>query len=774
MGNCQGPQNSISGSFGSTASATSRYAGSSMVSGRRNAGFSVLHIEVVRLANIGRPQARSFDIIKRGCCRAAGRPVMLNVYVEITFGNGRCWTNSVQVEEGGEADFGRSSLAFMVTKQLLSSPRSQLALAASTQEGSRRITARVFHHRLSTTGLRGDPELGSATFELGFLDVCGVKREVPLPIMRRGRPQGELTLSYSVRPEREAYSIISTPSDHTLCEVADALAQILSGEDGLDILYDSLPEALMTPGGKDNAQSDLQSLLVSLCNQVGMLAGETDAEVLERFARLSHSVQSYVSHCLQSHGRSMDRVSSASADSSQAEVARLAGEWIAKIFTQCVQRSDTLCGHMPNLRDERVKRFLKAGRQFPSLNDLVPVDKNGCESFGWAGFSVNVPNSAVINTGAQGEVWRARDVRSGVTYAVKTSWKRHNPVDKRERELVDHVLMAPHPCIVHLLGAFVHNGSSVIVMELCTQGNLHDLIVHHVDSCTGSDYTPPALANRWFSQMFLGLEHLHLKLHTLVRDLKPHNVILTDNGRAKLTDFGHGRIGNRASGAFTLHFGPPGSRHFVAPEVVLRKPYDFKSDIYSLGVVLWVLLTGGLKRTPAYPPMRAMAHEHDYEVLAGNSKMLEQAINHPLRNGARLLPDAASRELVLKLTSERMASRLDHEQIRSHRFMEPLPAQGAHVQEVERWLRGSGGSRLGFGEGQAPGREAHVGSLGSHGAGSQSSTPFLGESPDGFVQRRKTRSGDTGHRSSSTPRLTTLKGRTRSGSYSNDSWEPSV
>lgn len=47
---------------------------------------------------------------------------------------------------------------------------------------------------------------------------------------------------------------------------------------------------------------------------------------------------------------------------------------------------------------------------------------------------------------------------------------------------------------------------------------------------------------QWIGQIFLALEHLHLKLQTLVRDLKPQNVVLT-HGRAKLTDFGHGRIG---------------------------------------------------------------------------------------------------------------------------------------------------------------------------------------------------------------------------------------
>merc|ERR1712176_769536 len=107
--------------------------------------------------------------------------------------------------------------------------------------------------------------------------------------------------------------------------------------------------------------------------------------------------------------------------------------------------------------------------------------------------------------------------------------------------------------------------------------------------------------------MFLALEHLHLTQPCmLVRDVKPANVVLTENQRiAKLTDFGMSRQGDYSNGTFSFsNTLPPGTPDYVAPEVVAGQPYNYSADLYSFGVLVWVLLTGGLlihKNTPAPP-----------------------------------------------------------------------------------------------------------------------------------------------------------------------------
>lgn len=90
-------------------------------------------------------------------------------------------------------------------------------------------------------------------------------------------------------------------------------------------------------------------------------------------------------------------------------------------------------------------------------------------------------------------------------------------------------------------------------------------------------YQAPALAVAWIAQVFLGLEHMHRRMDTLLRDLKPDNVVLSASGVAKLTDFGVGRFGVEASSG-TWSFGvPAGSPGYVAPEVILQRNYDYST-----------------------------------------------------------------------------------------------------------------------------------------------------------------------------------------------------
>lgn len=657
--------------------------------------LSVLHVEVVSARRLGRPSYRTSDLLKafNGC---AGRPRSLNPYVEIRFGRNCCCTPTLNADEEGNVDFGGAAVLFSLDRPHTMSCISSLHGDSPCQE----VTARAFDQR--RWGVRGNALIGEAKIRLEYLDMCGKQKRIRLRLRRRGKERGELLLRYSVRPATDAYSVLTNTGKHRLVDVADALSQILSGPDGLDILLNALPHDLAPPGGERRTHEVLQRLLKSLVNQVGMLASEgseslSDAEVLERFARLSHSMQSFVSNCV------------AGAEPSRpgggASVLVFTEQWIQAIFNACLQRSDMLTGVMPRLRDERLKLFIAAGRQFPALDDLVPCDANGRVADRWRGWRMagvpgTVPKSALLGDGAQGEVWRAKAMRTGDKYAVKvkSSRKGMDPAFKREQELVDHILMAPHPCIVELVGAFYcePGNQTFIVMELCDAGDLHGRIEHLAEQAGADDYRAPAEAQSWIAQIFLGLEHLHLKLKSLCRDLKPQNVVLTQHGRAKLTDFGHGRIGAHAPGDFTLHYGPPGSPHFVAPEVVLKKPYDWKVDLYSFGVLIWVILTGGLLETPALPPCREMTREADFAVFATNCRMLDQCVRDPTACCAREMPSSESASLVQGLVQESPSRRLGHEKIRAHPFMRAmrLPPPGSKAEVIEHWLRSGSNSLL--------------------------------------------------------------------------------
>lgn len=96
-------------------------------------------------------------------------------------------------------------------------------------------------------------------------------------------------------------------------------------------------------------------------------------------------------------------------------------------------------------------------------------------------------------------------------------------------------------------------------------------------------YFPEEQIMDWFTQICLAIKHIHDK-KILHRDLKSQNIFLTKNGLIKLGDFGIAKCLN-----FTLEKAKTvvGTPYYLSPEIVENKPYSFKSDIWSLGVLLY-------------------------------------------------------------------------------------------------------------------------------------------------------------------------------------------
>ncbi|CAE8603525.1 unnamed protein product, partial [Polarella glacialis] len=308
-----------------------------------------------------------------------------------------------------------------------------------------------------------------------------------------------------------------------------------------------------------------------------------------------------------------------------------------------------------------------------------------------------VPDEAVLGQGSYGLVWRAIDSTTGQLYAVKNITTRKRgaaSVATRECDICDAIRLKPHPCIVRLflVTNFLDAELYVLVQEFCPGGDLKGCI-KKARQASAPSYRPPPLAMRWLAQIFLGLEHMHLEMDTLLRDLKPENVVLSASGCAKLTDFGFGRFGVESSGCWSFGM-PSGSPGYVSPEVLHRESYDSRADLYSFGVLAWVMLTGGVTiGSEPVPPMGRPRYGGDFQAHFNDYDLLGRCLRNPESYRARRCRSEVQ-DFVARLTCRRPLDRMRHEDIRKHPFWSTARDDFQAVQlpanrppEVERWIR---------------------------------------------------------------------------------------
>lgn len=155
-----------------------------------------------------------------------------------------------------------------------------------------------------------------------------------------------------------------------------------------------------------------------------------------------------------------------------------------------------------------------------------------------------------------------------------------------------------HPNIVSVYDVGIHNKLHYIVMEYVEGITLKDYLVNNGP-------LPIEKIIDFAGQISSALEHAHAK-KIIHHDIKPHNILITDQGRLKVTDFGLAR----AASASTTIAGVEaiGSVHYASPEQARGGFTDEKSDIYSLGVTMYEMTTGRVPFTGETPVSVAIKH----------------------------------------------------------------------------------------------------------------------------------------------------------------------
>lgn len=187
-----------------------------------------------------------------------------------------------------------------------------------------------------------------------------------------------------------------------------------------------------------------------------------------------------------------------------------------------------------------------------------------------------------IGKGSFGEVWLVKDKRDKRKYVVKRQ-EFHLPKDQEQAaKEVGMLSNLRHPNIVGYREAFVKDRFIFMVMQYCDGGDLDGLIEAHRHA---SEYFAEGDMLHCFSQLCLAVDFLHQN-KVLHRDLKPQNVFLTSNNMVRLGDFGVARTLESTMEMAQTFVGTP---YYLSPELVRNEPYNSKSDMYSLGVILYEL-----------------------------------------------------------------------------------------------------------------------------------------------------------------------------------------
>lgn len=190
-----------------------------------------------------------------------------------------------------------------------------------------------------------------------------------------------------------------------------------------------------------------------------------------------------------------------------------------------------------------------------------------------------------IGSGGMAEVYKAKDHKLGRFVAVKVlkrEFSEDNNFVQKFRVEAQSAARLMHPNIVNVYDVGNDEGVYYIVMELVEGITLKEYIQKKV-RLSVNEAVSIAI------QVAMGIEAAH-KNHIIHRDIKPQNIVISRDGKVKVTDFGIAR----AASSETIVSNVMGSVHYTSPEQARGGYCDEKSDIYSFGITLYEMLTGKL------------------------------------------------------------------------------------------------------------------------------------------------------------------------------------
>jgi serine/threonine protein kinase len=254
-----------------------------------------------------------------------------------------------------------------------------------------------------------------------------------------------------------------------------------------------------------------------------------------------------------------------------------------------------------------------------------------------------------LGVGGMGVVYEAEDTRLSRPVALK--FLPEEVADdpdmarrfQREAETVA-LLNHPHICTIYDIGD--HEGRRFIAMERCEGVNLKTYMARK--TLETPEIVDIAL------QVTHALDAAHAK-GVVHRDIKPGNIIVSDSGQVKVLDFGLARrfrvadTGGLGIEGSTMPGRPLGTANYMAPERILQMPLDPRSDLFSVGVVIYEMATGRLPFAGASPsetvtnvldrdpvPVRSLAPDRPAALDAITQRLLAKGADERYQSAAEL------------------------------------------------------------------------------------------------------------------------------------------
>lgn len=258
-----------------------------------------------------------------------------------------------------------------------------------------------------------------------------------------------------------------------------------------------------------------------------------------------------------------------------------------------------LCEETEELKNALEKEILKAKDQcFPnqlsvslvgeqnktgvkSLLDNVQIPSDGTDVWEIDTSQLKVENK--VASGSYGDLYRGTYCSQEVAIKVLKPERVSAEMLREFSQEVYIMRKVRHKNVVQLIGACTRSPNLCIVTEFMAKGSLYNFL--HKQKGV---FKLPSLI-KVAIDVSKGMNYLHQN-NIIHRDLKTANLLMDENEVVKVADFGVARVQTQ-SGVMTAE---TGTYRWMAPEVIEHKPYDYKADVFSFGIVMWELLTGEL------------------------------------------------------------------------------------------------------------------------------------------------------------------------------------